>query len=82
MQSSDKLLVQFVVAAMAEHNILKVVLSPGSRNASFAIAFDAHPEIQTLVVHDERAAAFIALGWAQESQTPVAICCTSGSACL
>lgn len=82
MQSSDKQLVQFVVAAMVQHKIQKVVLSPGSRNASFAIAFDAHPSIETLVVHDERAAAFVALGWAQESQTPVAICCTSGSACL
>jgi 2-succinyl-5-enolpyruvyl-6-hydroxy-3-cyclohexene-1-carboxylate synthase len=82
MQSSDKELVQFVVEALAHHGIQKVVLSPGSRNAPFAIAFDAHPPIQTLVVHDERAAAFIALGWAEQSQTPVAICCTSGSACL
>jgi 2-succinyl-5-enolpyruvyl-6-hydroxy-3-cyclohexene-1-carboxylate synthase len=58
------------------------VLSPGSRNAPFAIAFDAHPDIQTLVIHDERAAAFVALGLAQETQKPVALCCTSGSACL
>ena len=82
MQSSDKELVQFVVEALVQHGIQKVVLSPGSRNAPFAIAFDAHPQIETRVVHDERAAAFIALGWAQQSQTPVAICCTSGSACL
>jgi 2-succinyl-5-enolpyruvyl-6-hydroxy-3-cyclohexene-1-carboxylate synthase len=82
MQSSDKELVQFVVAALAYHGIQKVVLSPGSRNASFAIAFDAQPQIETLVVHDERSAAFIALGWAEQTQTPVAICCTSGSACL
>jgi 2-succinyl-5-enolpyruvyl-6-hydroxy-3-cyclohexene-1-carboxylate synthase len=71
-----------VVAALAHHGIQKVILSPGSRNAPFAIAFDAHPQIETLVVHDERAAAFIALGWAEQTQTPVAICCTSGSACL
>lgn len=82
MQSSDKELVQFVVEALAYHGIQKVILSPGSRNAPFAIAFDAHPQIETLVVHDERAAAFIALGWAEQTQTPVAICCTSGSACL
>ena len=82
MQSSDKELVQFVVAALAHHGVRQVVLSPGSRNSSFAIAFDAHPQFETLVVHDERAAAFIALGWAQQTQTPVVICCTSGSACL
>ncbi|MFM7006562.1 MAG: 2-succinyl-5-enolpyruvyl-6-hydroxy-3-cyclohexene-1-carboxylic-acid synthase [Flavobacteriales bacterium] len=82
MQSSDKELVQFVVAALAHYGIQKVILSPGSRNSSFAIAFDAHPAIETLVVHDERAAAFIALGWAEQTQQPVALCCTSGSACL
>ena len=82
MLSSDKQLIQFVVSAMVHHNIKKVVLSPGSRNAPFAIAFDAHPQIETLVVHDERCAAFIALGWAQQSKTPVALCSTSGSACL
>ena len=82
MQSSDKELVQFVVEALVQHGIQKVVLSPGSRNAPFAIAPYAHPQIETRVVHDARAAAFIALGWAEQSQTPVAICCTSGSACL
>jgi 2-succinyl-5-enolpyruvyl-6-hydroxy-3-cyclohexene-1-carboxylate synthase len=82
MQSSDKELVQFVVAAIVQQGIQKVILSPGSRNAPFAIAFDAHPQIETLVVHDERSAAFIALGIAEQTQKPVAICCTSGSACL
>jgi 2-succinyl-5-enolpyruvyl-6-hydroxy-3-cyclohexene-1-carboxylate synthase len=82
MQSSDKELVQFVVAAIVQQGIQKVILSPGSRNAPFAIAFDAHPQIETLVVHDERSAAFIALGIAEQTQKPVALCCTSGSACL
>lgn len=82
MLSSDKQLVQFVVSAMVHYQITKVVISPGSRNSAFAIAFDAHPKVETLVVHDERCAAFIALGWAQQSAEPVALCCTSGSACL
>ena len=82
MQSSDKLMVQWLVQRTAEAKVRYVVISPGSRNSPFAIAFDAHPAIQTLVVHDERCAAFIALGIAQETQTPVALCCTSGSACL
>ena len=82
MQSSDKILVQWLANRVAEAEITYVVLSPGSRNAPFAIAFDAHPDIKTLVVHDERCAAFIALGIAQETNKPVALCCTSGSACL
>jgi 2-succinyl-5-enolpyruvyl-6-hydroxy-3-cyclohexene-1-carboxylate synthase len=82
MQSSDKILVQWLATRTAQAGIQYVVLSPGSRNAPFAIAFDAHPDIQTLVIHDERSAAFVALGLAQETQKPVALCCTSGSACL
>jgi 2-succinyl-5-enolpyruvyl-6-hydroxy-3-cyclohexene-1-carboxylate synthase len=82
MQSSDKILVQWLATRTAQAGIQYVVLSPGSRNAPFAIAFDANPNIQTLVIHDERAAAFVALGLAQETQKPVALCCTSGSACL
>ena len=82
MLSSDKILIQWLVNRTAEAGVGYVVLSPGSRNAPFAIAFDAHPQIQTLVIHDERCAAFIALGLAQETQKPVALCCTSGSACL
>ncbi|MFM8595998.1 MAG: 2-succinyl-5-enolpyruvyl-6-hydroxy-3-cyclohexene-1-carboxylic-acid synthase [Flavobacteriales bacterium] len=82
MLSSDKILIQWLVNRAAEAGVGYVVLSPGSRNAPFAIAFDAHPQIQTLVIHDERCAAFIALGLAQETKKPVALCCTSGSACL
>ncbi|MEN9400071.1 MAG: 2-succinyl-5-enolpyruvyl-6-hydroxy-3-cyclohexene-carboxylic-acid synthase [Bacteroidota bacterium] len=64
------------------HGMKHVVCSPGSRNAPFMIAFDEHPEIKTYVIHDERSAAFFALGLAQQLQTPVGIVCTSGSAPL
>lgn len=59
-----------------------VVCSPGSRNAPFIIAFDEHKEIECYVIHDERSAAFFALGMAQQLNEPVAIVCTSGSAAL
>jgi 2-succinyl-5-enolpyruvyl-6-hydroxy-3-cyclohexene-1-carboxylate synthase len=74
------------IAEMAEclvqNNITNVVLSPGSRNAPLIIAFDSHPKIKTYVVHDERSAAFFALGLIDELQKGVAIVCTSGSAPL
>ncbi len=75
-------MVQLIVDQLLAHDIRKVVVSPGSRNAPFSIAFDEHPEIETFVVHDERSAGFIALGMAQELGETVALCCTSGSACL
>lgn len=74
------------IAQLAEiiqqNGINKVVISPGSRNAPLIIAFDSHPNIETFVVHDERSAAFFALGMADELQKGVAIVCTSGSAVL
>ena len=41
-----------------------------------------HPDFETHVIHDERAAAFYALGISQTLQQTVALCCTSGSAVL
>ena len=77
-----KPLAQIVISACCQFNIDTVVISPGSRNAPLTIGFFNHPEIETLSVVDERCAAFFALGIAQQTQKPVAILCTSGSALL
>jgi 2-succinyl-5-enolpyruvyl-6-hydroxy-3-cyclohexene-1-carboxylate synthase len=66
----------------AKKNIHQVVISPGSRNAPIVIAFDSHPAIETILIHDERSAAFFALGLAEATKKPVALTCTSGSAPL
>jgi len=80
MEISDKPIVQLIVDQCRNHGIRHVVFSPGSRNAPFAISFDNKPNFDTHVIHDERAAAFYAIGLAQTSNEPVALCCTSGSA--
>ena len=77
-----KELAQIVISACYQFNIDTVVISPGSRNAPLTVGFFNHPEIETLSVVDERCAAFFALGIAQQTQKPVAIVCTSGSALL
>ena len=77
-----KELAQIVISACHQFNIETVVISPGSRNAPLTIGFSNHPEIETLSVVDERSAAFFALGIAQQTQKPVALLCTSGSALL
>jgi 2-succinyl-5-enolpyruvyl-6-hydroxy-3-cyclohexene-1-carboxylate synthase len=82
MVSSAKKNVQLLVQQLVELGLRHIVFSPGSRNASLVIACNQHPDIETLVVPDERSAAFIALGMAQQLQQPVGICCTSGSAAL
>ena len=80
MLTSDKIIVQQILDQCQIHGVKHIVISPGSRNAPFSIAFDEHPDFETYIVHDERSAAFFALGIADETQVPVALCCTSGSA--
>ena len=77
-----KELAQLVISACHQFDIDTVVISPGSRNAPLTIGFSNHHKIETLSVVDERCAAFFALGIAQQTQKPVAILCTSGSALL
>lgn len=62
--------------------IEQVVICPGSRNAPLTISFVQNPGIKKISVIDERSAGFIAMGIAQASGKPVAVCCTSGSAVL
>ena len=77
-----KELAQLVISACHQFKIDTVVISPGSRNAPLTVGFSNHTEIKALSVVDERCAAFFALGIAQQTQKPVAIVCTSGSALL
>lgn len=80
MITSNKWTVQLVVDQCVEHGVVQWVFSPGSRNAPLAIAAEHHPSIETVVIHDERSAAFFALGLAEQTGQAVALCCTSGSA--
>jgi 2-succinyl-5-enolpyruvyl-6-hydroxy-3-cyclohexene-1-carboxylate synthase len=82
MLTSAKLEVQLLLDGCKRVGITKMVISPGSRNAPISVAFDEDPEIEVVVVVDERSAAFVALGMAHELGAPVAIACTSGSAPL
>ena len=77
-----KELAQIIIAACRQFEIQTVVISPGSRNAPLTIGFSSHQDFETLSVVDERCAAFFALGIAQQTQKPVAVVCTSGSALL
>ena len=70
------------MAICAAQGIRQVVLSPGSRCAPLTLAFARHPEMEVRTIADERAAAFIALGLAQQLKEPVVLVCTSGSAAL
>ncbi|HNJ96908.1 MAG TPA: 2-succinyl-5-enolpyruvyl-6-hydroxy-3-cyclohexene-1-carboxylic-acid synthase [Ilumatobacteraceae bacterium] len=56
------------------------VIAPGSRSTPMALAFAARDDLDVQVVHDERAASFIALGVGLSTGVPAALLCTSGTA--
>lgn len=59
-------LAQTIVQFCAAKNIQHIVISPGSRNAPLTKGFTADPFFTTYSIVDERAAAFFALGIAQQ----------------
>lgn len=75
-------LAQTAVALCQYIGLKHIVISPGSRNAPLTIGFTENPFFNTYSVVDERCAAFFALGIAQQTNEPVALVCTSGSALL
>lgn len=82
MQTTNKISCNIVADVLAAHRVHNVVLSPGSRNTPLILAFSRRKEFRCYVVVDERSAAFIALGMAQQSGESVALVCTSGTALL
>jgi 2-succinyl-5-enolpyruvyl-6-hydroxy-3-cyclohexene-1-carboxylate synthase len=70
----------WIAATCKQLGIKHVVMSPGSRSAPLVFAFANNPffTIHTLV--DERSAAYVALGMAQQIKKPVVLFCTSGTA--
>ena len=56
------------------------VIAPGSRSTPMALALAVRSELNVQIVHDERSAAFMALGVGLASGVPAALLCTSGTA--
>lgn len=71
---------QMLVSLMKAHGVKKVVISPGATNVSVvqSLQCDSYFEIYSSV--DERSAAYIACGLAEESGEPVALSCTGATA--
>ena len=74
--------VQILTQLLEDHGISQIVFSPGSRNAPLVIGFNSTDYFQKKVIVDERSAGFYALGIGQQTQHPVVVCSTSGSATL
>lgn len=80
MAFTDKKNILQLVALLEAHQITKVVLCPGSRNAPLVHTLATHPSFTCYSVTDERSAGFFAIGLALSGGKPAAVCCTSGTA--
>lgn len=72
--------VQVVISLLKQHNISKVVISPGSRNVPFVHSIEQDDFFTCYSFVDERSAAFFALGLSESSGESVVLTCTSSTA--
>jgi 2-succinyl-5-enolpyruvyl-6-hydroxy-3-cyclohexene-1-carboxylate synthase len=73
-------LARALVAQLATSGVRHAVICPGSRSTPIAVSLASHPDIQSWVLVDERAAAYFALGMARQLTAPLVILSTSGTA--
>lgn len=78
---NDKMVLQ-LVALLKKFGISKIVVSPGSRHNKLINSLQADNYFKLYLVVDERSAGFFALGLIQETGEPVAVTCSSGTACI
>ncbi len=68
------------LAALAQLGVAHAAVSPGSRNTPISMTLAAEDRIHDWSHHDERSAAFFALGIGKATRRPALVTCTSGTA--
>lgn len=71
---------QILIALLKEHGIRKVIASPGGTNPAFLMSLQMDGFFEMYSCVDERSAAYMACGLAEETGEPVIICCTGATA--
>ncbi len=72
--------IQILIAMLKEHNIRKVIISPGATNVVFVGSVQSDDWFEIYSAPDERSAAYMACGLADESGEAVALSCTGATA--
>lgn len=72
--------IQIVVALLKEYGISKIIASPGTTNLTFVASLQQDPYFTVYSAPEERSAAYMACGMAEESGEPVVITCTGATA--
>lgn len=77
---SEERNVQILIALLKENGIKRVVASPGSTNVCFVGSIQTDPYFEVYSCVDERSAAYMACGIAEETGEPVLLSCTGATA--
>ncbi|MBQ5846139.1 MAG: 2-succinyl-5-enolpyruvyl-6-hydroxy-3-cyclohexene-1-carboxylate synthase, partial [Selenomonadaceae bacterium] len=72
--------IQILIAMLKEYNIRKVIISPGATNVVFVGSVQSDDWFEIYSAPDERSAAYMACGLADESGEAVALSCTGATA--
>lgn len=72
--------VQILIGLLKAKGIKKIVASPGSTNIPFVMSCQNDGDFEMYSCVDERSAAYMAVGLAQESGEPVVLTCTGATA--
>ena len=81
-ETIDNDVCRMLASLAAAYGVRHVVVSPGTRSAPLAVTFHRAERFCMHTVIDERCAAFMALGMALKTDSPVLLICTSGSALM
>lgn len=77
---SNERSVQLLISLLKQHDIKKIVASPGATNITLVASLQHDPWFEIYSSVDERSAAYIACGLAAESGEPVVLSCTGATA--
>lgn len=72
--------IQILIGLLIKYNIRQIIVSPGTGVVSFVRSIQNHSFFTLYSVVDERSAAYMACGMAQELGEPVVIVCTGATA--
>lgn len=72
--------VQILIYLLKFHGIKRIVTSPGAMNVGFVYSVQIDDYFEVYSAADERSAAYIACGLAEESGEPVVLTCTGATA--
>lgn len=80
MNYTDEVNAQIIIALLKANNIKKIIASPGTTNMPIVGSAQNDPFFEVYSAIDERSAAYMACGLAQETGEPVVLSCTGATA--